>query len=170
MNRTGVVCKSCRVNGAFEAARAAPRPTAPKLLPGGSQRLRDAVAAYLLGDIVAWDLMESDAALKDTLFRDLIHLAREKAERFHVPVEWEAKYHSAPPGGKSFWSKGEVRATEEVFHAVYVMASEGYSTINYRPVPQYMNRHGQCGPIGLPFRVIVKKAGWFSSDSGVHEH
>lgn len=164
---SGVICGNCRFNGAFEAAGAAPQPTAPALGAGGSQRLRDATADYLLGDAVAWDSMESDAALKDALFQDLIHLAREKAERFHVPVEWEAVWYSSPPNSR--WITGEVRATEEVFHAVYVMASAGYDTIDYFPVPQYINRHGQWEPI-LPLSwrsPETVKTGWFSDEERV---
>lgn len=164
---SGVICWNCRVNGACEAAGATPQPTAPALVAGGSQRLRAAVAAYLLGDAVTWDSMASDAAVKDTLLQDLVYLAREKAERIHVPVEWEAR-------GWNPWHLGKVRATEEVFHVVDVTVYAGVDyndSARYETSPRYMNRHGQWCDQGGYFRssnqVIVKKRGWFSPEERV---
>ncbi len=156
---SGVICGDCRINGACAAAGATPQPTAPALEAGGSQRLRDAAAAYLLGDMVAWDSMASDAAVKDALFQDLIHLARERAERVQVPVEWDDNYYGV--------RRGEVRATEEVFHVVDVTVYEGISIASeeptYRSSPQYMNRYGQWGPIRHSDPETVK-TGWFSKE------
>lgn len=147
LNKPGVICRNCRVNSACRAAGATPQPTVPVLGVGGSQRLRDAVAAYLLGDAVAWQEMASDAALKDALFQDLIHLAREKAERFQTPVEWETWYHVRHYNSPYRWHRGKVLATEEAFHVVDVTVAVGthYYTLQtmYKNSPQYMNRHGQ---------------------------
>jgi hypothetical protein len=148
LRASGVICLDCRVDGAFRAASATPQPTAPSLETGGSQRLREAAAAYLLGDALAWDSMKSDAALKDVLFQDLIHLAREKAERVQVPVEWEVirrNRTSAASISSSPWIEGEVRATEEVFHVVDVTKGKMDYNGNYHPEssPRCMNRYGQ---------------------------
>ena len=124
----------------------------------GSQRLRDAAAAYLLGDMVAWDSMESDAAAKDALLQDLIHLAREKAERVQIPVEWEAT--------EAMLNPGKVLAIEEVFHVVTVsVLNPNYDGVAYIHKLQYMNRHGQWGSIHRYYselETVTVKTGWFS--------
>lgn len=160
---SGVICEECRIDKACEAADAIPQPTAPALKAGESQRLRDATVAYLLGDIVALASMASDEALKDALFRDLIHLAREKAERFQVPVEWKVM-----PGNERY--TGEVLATEEAFHVVDVTGVTGYDPnwgVVYGPSPRHMNRHGQWGPpapkpveTGLFFKKRAFRGSW----------
>ncbi len=155
LRKSGVICWNCRVNSACRAAGATPQPTAPALGAGGSQRLRDAAASYILGDQVAWDSMASNAALKDALFQDLIHLARKKAKRLQAPMEWEAvpyvphfRDHSSGP----HVNMGKVLATEEVFYVVDATGSTTFRpwdgdgpVTNYFPIPLYMNRHGQWG-------------------------
>lgn len=166
LNRSGVICGDCRVNGACKVAGAT-QPTAPTLEAGGSQQLRDAVAAYLLDDMLAWDSMESDAAVKDALFQDLIHLAREKAERLQVPVEWEAESNYDPYLRGSRWTPGKVRTTEEAFYVVDTLRymttltqDSGPSQI-YDDVLWYMNIYGQWGTPYSKSELEMAKTGLF---------